>query len=219
MQRRLFLLKQLSKLYRLQRFGVAYFQDEPIAPREELPSDPKRLDLMIANCHLCELSKRRRRALTGTGAMKRRIMIVTDEPSAREDESGEWFCGDSGEMLKNMIERAMNLDLDDVYLTAAIKCHSFGESADAAFVACKEYLAAELERLKPSVIIALGKRAFNALCETNDAIASARGRLWRCAFERAMVVPSYSLGYLRTNQRAKKEALEDLRLALSVIDG
>ncbi|MDR2638505.1 MAG: hypothetical protein LBC09_01560, partial [Helicobacteraceae bacterium] len=126
MQRRLILLKQLSKLYQLQRFGTGYFQSEPIAAREELPDDPKRLSAMIAGCHLCELSKRRQHALIGTGAMKSALMFVTEEPSAREDETGRWFCGGSGEMMKNMIERAMGLELDDIYLTAAIKCHSFG---------------------------------------------------------------------------------------------
>ncbi|MDR0663928.1 MAG: uracil-DNA glycosylase [Helicobacteraceae bacterium] len=217
MSRRLALLKRLLELYQLQRLGDDYFQNDPIASSEELPSDPKRLEAMIANCHLCELSKRRKRSFIGTGAMKSSIMFVTDEPSAKEDESGERFCGESGEMLKNMIERAMELSLDDVYVTAAIKCHSFGENADAAFIACKEYLAAELERLKPSAVVALGKRAFNMLCATNDAIAAARGRLWRCAFDRATVVPTHSLGFLRSNQSAKKETFEDLKLALSII--
>ncbi|MDR1451278.1 MAG: uracil-DNA glycosylase [Helicobacteraceae bacterium] len=217
MRRRLVLLKRLSKLYRLQRLGTGYYQDEPIVVRDELPQDPKRLNAMIAGCHLCALSKRRTHSLIGVGAMRSALMLVTDEPSAREDEAGRWFCGGSGEMLKNMIERAMGLDTDEVYVTAAIKCHAFGEDGQAALAACRDYLAAEVERLKPSVIVALGKRAFSALCGADDPIAAARGRLWRCAFERAVVVPSHSIGRLRSNQSAKKETMEDLRLALATI--
>ncbi|MDR2033652.1 MAG: uracil-DNA glycosylase [Helicobacteraceae bacterium] len=218
MQRRLILLKQLSKLYALKRFGERYFQSEPIVQSENLPKEPKRLGDMIANCHLCHLAKLRKNALIGAGAMKNQIMIVIDEPSAREDETGRWFCGDSGEMLKNMIEKAMGLTIDDVYVAAAIKCHSRGKADAAVLAACKSYLVAEVERLKPKIIIALGKQAFSALCESNETIEAARGRLWRCAFDRAMVAPSFSLGYLRLNQNAKKEAVADLRLALNAID-
>jgi DNA polymerase len=218
MQRRLILLKRLAKLYQLQRFGAGYFQNEPIAQGEDLPQDPKRLAAMISRCHLCPLVKLRKNAMIGVGAMRRRIMIVVEEPSAREDETGRWFCGSSGETLKNIIERGMALSLDDVYVAAAIRCHSFGRADDSAFISCRGYLVAEIERLQPKVVIALGKRAFNALCGGDETIEAARGRLWSCAFDRAMVVPSYSLGYMRLNQRAKKETALDLKLALDFID-
>ena len=144
--------------------------------------------------------------------MRRKIMIVLDEPSNAEDESGKWLSGASGLLLQNMIEKGMKLSIDDVYITSAIKCHSFGILDDNYLNICRCYLINEINRLQPTVILALGQKAFGILCANDEKLQAARGRAWQCALSerKCVVIPSFSLGYLRTNVSAKREAFMDL---------
>lgn len=218
MERRLTQLKTLSELYRLKRLGHHYRLPIQAPSVEELPSEPGRLAAMIKNCHLCELSKRRRHALSGGGAAASGVMIVIDAPGAAEDETGRWFQGRSGELLKKMIEGGLGLRAEEVYLTAAIKCHPSGRAPAGASVQCQSYLSAEVEQVNPRVILALGQGAFEMLTGAKEPLSSARGRTWPVCLSvtSAVVAPSFSPAFLLLNPSAKKEALEDLRLALKI---
>ncbi|MDR3347599.1 MAG: uracil-DNA glycosylase [Helicobacteraceae bacterium] len=212
-------MKNLSKLYEMSDRGDCYFDGFASEKSEYLDTSDLDLDQMIARCHLCSLAKKRRVAFAGKGSRKAKIMVVIEEPNIHENNDGAWFRGASGELARNMIEKGMRLNVEEIYLTAAVKCHSFGGDLGESLSRCKPYLDAEIEALKPIVILALGEIAFFALTGSSERIEAARGRLWRCALEtsEAMVAPSFSLGHLRRNPSAKKAAYEDLKLALSAL--
>ncbi|MGE4295089.1 MAG: uracil-DNA glycosylase [Campylobacterales bacterium] len=219
MEHRLARLKTLSTLYRMKRLGLVYHEPvKPAALVEPMPEDPARFEAMVRNCHLCELSKRRKHALSGVGTGESGVMVVIDAPSAAEDASGRWYEGRSGELLGKMIEGGLGLPLASVYLTAALKCHPAGRAPQGAMAQCRSYLAAELERVTPKVVLALGQGAFEALTEAAQPVSAARGRSWPIpiATTRAVAVASFSPAYLLLNPSSKKEALEDLRLALKI---
>lgn len=219
MERRLAQLKTLSSLYRLKRLGMHY--RHPAAapvPAQNLPEDLTRLSALIAGCHLCELSKRRRHALGATGSRQAEIMVVIDAPGAAEDAAGRWFEGRSGELLYKMITAGLGLPADEVYLSAALKCHPAGRAPETATLQCAPYLGSEIDQVRPRVILALGQGAFEMLCGVKEPISSARGRTWPVALTttHAAVIASFSPAYLLLNPSSKKAAFEDLQLALKI---
>ncbi|MDR2905142.1 MAG: uracil-DNA glycosylase [Helicobacteraceae bacterium] len=216
MQRKLKALKDLAKLYRLRENGARYFQNESAASKEELPTSRAALKRAVENCHLCELSKRRNQAFFGSGSGTSGVMIVLEEPNAHEDKECRWYAGPGGEMARNIVEKALGLNAETVYLTAAIKCHSAGSRGDYA-LKCKAFLGAEIEMIQPKIVIAMGGAAFFALTGSEEEIIAARGKLWQCAFSKCYVAPTYSLNFLRHNVSLKKEAMADFKFAMSAL--
>lgn len=58
-----------------------------ILPEEQAPKG-------IEHCELCELSKQRNRVIWGEGNTKASLMMIMDNPGAREDREGNpYLCG------------------------------------------------------------------------------------------------------------------------------
>ncbi|GHV01372.1 hypothetical protein AGMMS49521_1470 [Campylobacterota bacterium] len=217
MRERLTKLKKLSKLYELNDRGVVYWSGFAAESSAPIEANSAEIHEMIPQCQLCRLAKVRENALAMSLSAAPKIMIVVDEPSAHENQAGRWFVGAGGEMLQNMIERGMRLTLDDVCVTAAVKCHSAGGAGGDELMRCKPYLVAEIEDVKPAVILALGDRAFFAITGVPEKIEAAREKIWSYGDRKIPVVASFSIAYLRLNPSAKKAAMNDLQLALSKV--
>lgn len=214
-------LQRLSYLYRQKQFGFGFVDNATVscAPACELPNDIGEITKMVRSCHLCSLSKKRRNALPAVGCGSSGIMIVLDSPNANEDEMGAYYLGKAGDQLKKMITGGMQLDVDDVYLTSAIKCFTQNsEERQQSLGVCKSYLQAEIIAFNPKVILALGQLAFDALVGSSESIIQARGKRFDVKFAgvSSVVIPSYTPSFLLLNPSKKKESFEDLKMVLSI---
>ena len=77
--------------------------------------------------------------------------------------------------------------------------------------ACMPYLRAQIELLKPKVIVLLGKAAVHSVLRDDSSLASLRGR--RHEYRGIPVVVTYHPAYLLRNQPEKAKAWEDLLFA------
>ena len=93
--------------------GINYHEIIEIKNKElnsdSLPSNFTDLKSLVENCYLCELSKSRKYPLFGEGNQKADLMLISDEPTATEDELKTHFAGKNGEQLTKMIENVLPL--------------------------------------------------------------------------------------------------------------
>lgn len=121
-------------------------------------------------CQKCNLYKSRRQAVSGMGSRHPLLMVVGEAPGAREDEQGIPFVGESGKYLDKWLESIGLSRNKNVYITNTVKCrppHNRDPKEDEVF-ACSNYLIAQIEILKPKLILAVGRIAGNILTKKID---------------------------------------------------
>ena len=182
----------------------------------ELILDWDRLVTTVKNCDLCNLCSSRQNVVIERGNRHAPWMFVGDGPGEEEDNAGIPFIGNKGQLLDKMIA-AMKLDKDrDVYISNIVKCRipSNRNPDDNEIAMCKNYLLSQIELVKPQIIIALGRFASQTLLNSGAAIEKLRGKVHK--FNNIPLIVTYDPTYLLRNVDAKKDAWDDLQLAMKV---
>ena len=150
-----------------------------------IPSKPtiSKLRAAAAHCKACDLWKLGTQTVFGEGGSNPRVMFVGEQPGDQEDIQGRPFVGPAGKILDKALDAA-GIDRKEVYVTNAVKhfkweprgkrrIHKKPNSLEIA--ACKPWLEAEIEVLKPDVIVCLGATAAQALLGRNFKVSTQRG--------------------------------------------
>jgi DNA polymerase len=138
--------------------------------------------LAIDACRRCELCERATQGVAGEGPAGAAVMIVGEQPGDEEDLQGRPFVGPAGKLLRAAMAEA-GLGIETTFLTNAVK--HFGwqprgkrrihkTPAQKHVAACSVWLDAEIARVRPAVIVALGATAIQALCGERSRVADAR---------------------------------------------
>jgi DNA polymerase len=100
------------------------------------------------------------RMVPGQGSPDARVVVVGEAPGASEDRVGEPFVGRAGRLLDEVLERA-GLRREEVWVTNVVKARPPGnrDPRPAEVEHCRPWLQAELELLKPWLIVPLGRHA------------------------------------------------------------
>ena len=142
-------------------------------------------------------------------------MFVGEAPGADEDARGVPFVGRAGQLLTRMIEDGMGLSRQSVYIANVLKCRppdNRNPEPDE-IASCRGYLEAQIELVKPEVIVALGKFAAQFLLETGEGIMRLRGT-WG-THRGIPVMPTFHPSFLLRQPAQKKDAWEDLLKVLA----
>jgi DNA polymerase len=137
-----------------------------------------------SGCQGCTLWRDATQTVFGAGPRKAELMLVGEQPGDREDLEGEPFVGPAGGILARALEEA-GIDPGAVYLTNAVKhfkwrargkrrLHQTPRAGEVE--ACKPWLEAELEAVRPTGLLALGSTAARALFGTSVRVTRDRGR-------------------------------------------
>ena len=192
-----------------------------LPPRLTLPA----LRNAAARCRGCHLWKVGTQTVFGEGTRSATIMFVGEQPGDQEDRAGHPFVGPSGRLLDVALERA-GLDRGDAYVTNAVKhfkwvpdpngkrrIHKTPNGTE--IRACHPWLDAELEVVKPRVLVALGATAAKALFGPTTRVTVQRGRTLRTPLAEAGFATVHPSSILRapSGERAKAESafVNDLR--------
>ncbi len=136
-------------------------------------------------CTACPLFAQANHTVFGVGPENASIMIVGEQPGDQEDLAGLPFIGPAGEILTEALEKA-GLVKADLYLTNAVKHFKFTregklrkhqKASGSEMHACKPWLEAEITKVKPKIIIALGATAATAIIGRLPKISSERGQV------------------------------------------
>jgi len=172
----------------------------------------------IGDCTRCKLhGLGRTQIVFGVGNPSADLMFVGEAPGADEDIQGIPFVGRAGQLLTKMIE-AMGFTRDDVYIANVLKCRPPGnrnpEPDEIAM--CEPFLFRQLASIDPKVVIALGAFAARTLLKTDAPISRLRGRVFD--FRGAKLIPTFHPSFLLRSPGYKREAWDDLKLALSLLE-
>jgi DNA polymerase len=93
------------------------------------------------------------------------IMVVGQNPGKDEVESAIPFCGTSGKIFDEALERIAGLKRSDVYFTNVVKCQTpeNRKPTEGEIAACRRFLDIEVEIVQPLVMVALGSYALKVL--------------------------------------------------------
>ncbi|ASJ56507.1 uracil-DNA glycosylase [Brevibacillus formosus] len=137
-----------------------------ILPEEQAPNG-------IEHCEICELSKQRNRVIWGEGNPKAPLMMILDNPGAREDREGNPFLCGTRETLQFGMREA-GIDVNDVYVTYLLKCRPMrAYNKPEARAACLPHLQLQLFQKQPLVLFGFGNVVAEAIF-TNKESASVK---------------------------------------------
>jgi DNA polymerase len=196
----------LTELYPLSQARVA--PEARAAALEAIRKD-------IGDCTRCPLAYAGRRTIVfGDGDPRARLMFVGEGPGADEDEQGLPFVGKSGQLLNNMIA-AMGLARSEVYIANVVKCRPPANRAPEPVEAntCTQFLARQIDVVRPEVIVALGATAAMYLLGVKQSLLSLRGKWHNVLGAKAAV--TYHPAFLLRDPRQKGEAWKDLQRVMA----
>jgi uracil-DNA glycosylase len=197
---------------------------------------PERLSLSAlreaaAGCKACDLWKTGTQTVFGEGAKKSEVMLVGEQPGDSEDREGRPFVGPAGKLLDRALEEA-GIDRRLAYVTNVVKHFKWQARGKrrihqkpnwAEMTACRPWLEAELQVVKPSVLVCLGATAAQALLGRDFRVSRQRGELVESPLAPhvlATVHPSAILRADEPDREAEFEALvKDLRKVAALLDG
>jgi len=137
-----------------------------------------------AGCHACELYAGATQTVFGEGRVHAAVMLVGEQPGDHEDREGHPFVGPAGRILDDALAAA-GIDRTAVYVTNAVKHFKWSargkrrihQKPDAREVAaCRPWLTAEIERVRPQVLVCLGATAAQALLGPSFRVTKQRGQ-------------------------------------------
>lgn len=184
---------------------------------------PPSSKLRNANCTLCPLSSNANHVcMMGIGDSHADIMVVGDCPGEREDYSGKPFQGKLGQLLDSILF-AFDLTREDIYLTNAVHCRPPGTgkpTANQIQVCSREYLVAEVRRVRPKVILALGAIAAEALLGEKIPVTSSRLKTFHTssAYPKTPVVVSFHPGAALRNDYLTEKIVQDFEYLLKELE-
>ncbi len=177
-----------------------------------------------ASCRACPLWEKATQTVFGEGPAEADILFVGEQPGDREDRVGRPFVGPAGLMLDKALAEA-GVDRERAYVTNAVKHFKFEprgklrlhKKPNAGEInVCKRWLLAEIEVLKPRLVVALGATAAQSLAGRPVAIGANRGATLLLANGLGVFVTVHPSSLLRVpDEEAKRNAyaefVKDLR--------
>ncbi len=188
------------------------------------------LQSAAADCRACPLWERGTRTVFGEGLSESRIILVGEQPGDSEDKQGRPFVGPAGRMLDEALAEA-GIDRREAYVTNVVKHFKWVQKGrlrlhqkpNAREIgACLPWLDAEIELIRPEVLVALGATAAQALLGREVRVTRDRGRFLPSPFAPFATVTVHPSSILRAptgEQRRRGFAgfVDDLRLVAAVL--
>jgi uracil-DNA glycosylase len=183
-----------------------------------------------AECHGCPLWADATQTVFGAGPRKARLMLVGEQPGDKEDLEGEPFVGPAGRELDRALEEA-GIDRADVYLTNAVKhfkwrprgkrrLHETPRVGEVS--ACRPWLEAEIQAVRPAAIVALGATAGRSLFGPKVKVGADRGVLLDSPLAPLAAITAHPSAVLRLRDHderdaARAELVADLRMVAEAV--
>jgi DNA polymerase len=195
----------------------------------ERPTLP-RLRKAAAECKACPLWQTATQTVFGEGSTNAAVMLVGEQPGDREDIEGRPFVGPAGRVLDEALAAA-GIDRDATYVTNAVKHFKWvargkrrihAKPTWSEMMACRPWLEAELEVVRPRVLVCLGAVAAQSLLGKEFRVTKHRGE-WidsdLAELVTATIHPSAILRQRDSDARREELArfVDDLRKVAAVL--
>lgn len=195
--------------------------------RKDLPS----LKEAAKDCKACDLWKLGTQTVFGEGRKNSQVVLIGEQPGDKEDLAGLPFVGPAGQLLDRALEEA-GIERETAYVTNVVKhfkwtprgkrrIHQKPNAREIA--ACNPWLEAELDVIKPRVVILLGATAAQTLLGKQFRVTQSRGVWVESKFDAKVMATVHPSSILRapdpeTRERQYSEFVDDLRVAAKEIN-
>lgn len=160
---------------------------------------------MCQYCDKCALAQSRTNIVFSGGVPNHKLMLIGEAPGYYEDQQGEPFVGKAGQLLDKIFESVGLSRQKDVYICNTLKCRppDNRDPLPEEKEACRAFLDAQIEILKPRIILLCGKVALSSMLNTNVGITKVRGKWFEGPFNSKMM-PIFHPSYLLRNDSHEK---------------
>jgi uracil-DNA glycosylase len=188
-------------------------------------------------CKGCDLYLDATQTVFGAGLSTADIMLVGEQPGDQEDKAGAPFVGPAGRLLDKALAAA-GVERNRLYVTNAVKHFKFTlpergkrrihkTPSRTEVVACRPWLIAELNSVKPDVLMLLGATAAQSLMGSTFRLSAHRGEALHLpatdglAVDPQVVATAHPSSVLRGPPEQRDKAFDalvsDLRFAVSLL--
>ena len=182
-----------------------------------------------AGCRGCQLWQVGTQTVFGEGDAAAKALFVGEQPGDQEDRAGKPFVGPAGRVFDEALEAA-GIDRSSVSVTNAVthfKWQARGKRRIhqkpnwTEITACRPWLEAELEAVKPRVLVLLGATAAQSLLARDFRVTQHRGELLDSGLAEAVTATVHPSSILR-GEPADREAnfaafVDDLRVVAGLL--
>jgi DNA polymerase len=180
-----------------------------------------RLRAEAADCTRCDLYRGATQTVFGVGPAHPQLVLIGEQPGDKEDLEGHPFVGPAGQLLDRALVAA-GIDRDRIYLTNAVKHFKWKRGNGKVRLhqkpnreevrACAQWWEAELETLRPQLVVLLGATAAQAVLGPSVKVTRDRGTVLRANAERTYdtLVTMHPSAVLRMRSPERDEAFDTL---------
>ncbi|MGB8582215.1 MAG: UdgX family uracil-DNA binding protein [Candidatus Sulfotelmatobacter sp.] len=177
-------------------------------------------------CKACDLWKTATQTVFGEGTSKATIMIVGEQPGDQEDRVGRPFVGPAGKLLDEALDE-VGIDRATVYVTNVVKHFKWSASErgkrrihkkprQSEIQACSPWLEAELQTVKPKILVCMGATAAQALLGKQFSVTRLHGQTVASPHAQFAIATMHPSSILRavdaaSRQQQMAEFINDLR--------
>ena len=197
-----------------------------IPPRPTLVS----LRAAAAGCQACDLWKRGTQTVFGEGSRRAVVLFVGEQPGNEEDMSGRPFVGPAGRLLDKALDEA-GIERSRAYVTNVVKHFKWephgkrrihAKPNPLEIAACLPWLEAELEVVKPRIVVCLGATAAQALLGKKFRVTRERGKIFASPLAARVMATVHPSSILRapddeTRHLEMHRFIDDMRRVAEVL--
>ena len=205
----------------------------PFVPaKHELPL----IDAALPSCKGCDLYLHATQVVPGVGpsiATRHKpatLMLVGEQPGDQEDLQGLPFVGPAGRILDKVLAE-LQIERSSVYVTNAVKHFKFIQRGKlrlhqnprmSEITACRPWLLAEIDAVRPKVVLCLGASASKSLLGGTFALMRDHGKILTTPYADQVVATIHPSAVLRARDQQSGEQLygflrDDLALAYHAV--
>jgi DNA polymerase len=197
-----------------------------------IPERPtlQKLREVAKGCRACPLWKTGTQTVFGEGQRTAKVIFVGEQPGNDEDLQGRPFVGPAGKLLDQALVEA-GINRDEVYVTNVVKHFKWEPKGKRRIhkkpnareiTACRPWLDAELDLIKPEVLVCLGATAAQALLGREFRVSEQRGEFIDSSLAPHVMATVHPSSILRapdeeTRRAERKRFVEDLKKLAKVI--
>jgi DNA polymerase len=185
----------------------------------------------VQGCRGCDLYKNATQAVFGEGASHAEVLFVGEQPGDKEDLAGRPFVGPAGQLFDKALDEA-GIDREQTYVTNAVKHFKWQARGKRRIhqkpswsetIACRSWLEAELEVVRPRVVVCLGATASQSILGRDFRVTQHRGELLDSDVAEHVTATVHPSSILRQQDEASRKAeftafVDDLRVVARLVD-
>lgn len=172
----------------------------------------------LPTCKGCDLYCHATQSVGGQGPASAKLLVVGEQPGDQEDLKGMPFVGPAGRLLDQALDE-LGIDRSLLYVTNAVKHFKFVQRGKlrlhqnprlSEIVACKPWLLAEIDAIRPRVVLCLGASAAKAMLGGTFGLMKQRGEVLSTPYAERVMATLHPSAILRARDDASREGMMEM---------